>query len=362
MTSGAPMERSTELFDSIIAKVERQKIPLNAHIDLSYRCNLKCVHCYCQGLSPDFSRGEPEMSEGELLRLVDELADIGSLFLTLSGGEPLLHGSFFTVARHARKRRFCLSILTNGMLVDEEMARKIAGLSPKTVELSIYGANAAVHDSITGVTGSFDKLSRAVRLLKAQGLRVLLKSVIMKPNMRESYIISKAATDMGADEHVSTLEVGPKNDRSIDVQRLQLSGEDLKELLSNDPDPLPGASEALGQKAKDRLICGCGILGTYISPYGDVYPCIQLLIPMGNIRRQRFSDIWRARSKLRDELDSIYTYADMPVCRDCEFAGICKKCLGTAYLETGDMRACHETQRSVLKMGYEVYCKQGGMR
>ncbi|MBI4982173.1 MAG: radical SAM protein [Candidatus Omnitrophica bacterium] len=356
------MNSSTELFDAIVAKIEHSRIPLNAHIDLTYRCNLNCVHCYCQNLSPSFSRGQPEMSDSEILKLIDELAEIGSLFLTLSGGEVLLHPSFFKIAEYARKRNFSVTVLTNGMLVDKNMAQRLAGLSLKSVELSIYGASATVHDSITGKIGSFEKLKQAVGFLKDAGLWVMLKSVIMKQNMHEAHQIEDAALAMGADKYISTLEVTVKNDGSNDPKRFQLSEQDLLKLLIDDPDPLPGADQALGQKAEDRPICGCGILGTYISPYGEVYPCIQLLVSMGNIREKNFAQIWRSSSEIRDKLDSIRTYADMPYCRDCKFVGVCKKCLGTVYLETGDLCACHQTQRAILEKGYQVYCKQGGER
>jgi radical SAM protein with 4Fe4S-binding SPASM domain len=356
------MKESIELFDQIVDKVERNKIPLNAHIDLSYQCNLKCIHCYCQDLDPSFSQGEPEMSESEILRLIDELADIGSLFLTLSGGEVLLHPSFFKAARHARKRNFCLGVLTNGTLIDDRTAGLLKDLSPISVDLSIYGSDAATHDAITRRQGSFEKLVSAVGLLKNAGIRVLLKSVIMKANAHQARLIEKTALDIGADKCEVTYDVSVKNDGSSSVKDLRLSYDELIDLLADDLEPLPGASSALDRKASETLICGCGILGTYISPYGNVYPCIQLLIPMGNIRKDSFSRIWRARSELRDQLDSILTYADMPVCKECKFVGVCRKCIGAAYLETGDMRACPVNQRLILEAGYEIYCKQGGIR
>ena len=75
---------------------------------------------------------------------------------------------------------------------------------------------------------------------------------------------------------------------------------------------------------------------------------------MGNIREESFSRIWHMPSGLRKELDSLKTYGDMPVCRACDYVKVCRKCLGLAQLETGDMKKCYDLLELISKFEYEL--------
>ncbi len=109
--------------------------PLSASLELTYRCNWRCVFCY----NPRHHdlRG---LSTARWLSLLDELRALGTLYVALTGGEPLSHPEFLTIARGVRERAFALRILTNGALVTEALAGEIARLLPMAVELSLHGA------------------------------------------------------------------------------------------------------------------------------------------------------------------------------------------------------------------------------
>lgn len=345
-----PCLRPEELFDGILAKIEQRKIPFWAHLDLTYRCNQKCIHCYCQDLSESFSSNRNEMTYEEVCGLLDELADMGSLHLTLSGGEVFLREDFFDIAFYAKKKHFALKIFSNGSLIDKEAARRLAHLSPLQVELSLYGVTADVHDYITQKEGSFRKLIEAVTLLKENNIRVELKSVILKNNFHQANNLQAFARQLGADDCRFTLEVSAKNDGSKDPLRYQVGEKQVYDFLSRDNQiqdqdvPL-----LLRDRPLEKPLCGTGVLGCYISPYADVYPCIMLLICMGNIREKSLREIWYSPSALRDELDCLKTYGDVPVCRQCEYVQSCKKCLGMAHLETGDIKKCYPMLKAFSK-------------
>src|SRR6266478_1120374 len=91
-------------------------IPLSAHVDLTYRCNERCVHCYL----PHDDRGE--MTTAEYKDLLDQLADAGVFFLTISGGEPLLRKDLFEIIAHARALSFNVKLKTNAILIGENEA------------------------------------------------------------------------------------------------------------------------------------------------------------------------------------------------------------------------------------------------
>lgn len=343
-----------DVYGELLEKAEAKNIPLWAHIDLSYRCNLSCVHCYCQGLSSGFSGGKSELMLDEWKNAIDQLAAAGALHLSISGGEVLLHPGFFDIARHAKERHFCLTLFTNGTLIDEETADRFRELAPRSVDLSIYGATADIHDSITRSPGSFDRTVRAVRFLKERGLRVVLKSSILEQNYRQADQIEIFSRSLGADDYMFNIEISPKNDGSRDPQKCRMSAAAIRYFMKDRITVDEEAAYRYPASPLDRPLCAMGSMSCYVSPYGDIYPCIQLLRPMGNIRESSFSAIWNARSRLRDELGALKTYGDLPACRACEYVKVCRLCPGLAFMETGDMRKCYNALRLMSQIEYEM--------
>jgi AdoMet-dependent heme synthase len=347
-----------ESLDKIILKAEEKKIPLAAHIDITYRCNLNCVHCCCRDLSEDFTRGQPEMPAAMIRRVLDELAEMNSFYLSISGGEALTHPDFFEIIRHARKRNFCITLITNGTLINEDVAVRLEEISLRSVQMSLYGTTPEVHDAITRIQGSFAKTTEAVKILKKHKIRIILMSVIMEQNIHQAAEISKFALGLGADEHGLNVEISRKNDGSVSPQRYQITAEKIRDLFSKTGAALPKGALDIPEDPLTKSLCGAGKISCYISPYGDIYPCVQLLVPMGNTNEKSFREIWRAPSRLRTELDSLKAYLDMPACRSCDYVKACRKCIGLAELETGDMKKCYKTLKSISKIEYELQLKQ----
>ncbi|MBN1527395.1 MAG: radical SAM protein [Candidatus Omnitrophica bacterium] len=344
----------------LVGRAEEKRIPLWVHIDLTHRCNLSCIHCYCRELSDGFLAGKTEMTLAEIRRVIDQLAESGALYLTLSGGEILAYPHFFEVAEHAKRKNFCLTLFTNGTLVDEAIARRMKGLMPKSVEMSIYGSTAKVHDAITGKKGSFERLTAAVGILKREGLRVVLKSVIMEPNFHQAEEIPGFARRLGADDYDFTIEVCPKNDGTKTPQQYQLSEKHIYEFMSMIITDEMAREKPFSGDPLQKAVCGTGLTTCYITPYGDVHPCPQLFIPMGNVKKRHFKEIWENTTTLMEELRSIKTYGDFESCPACRYVGVCRKCIGMAYLETNDIRKCYKTLETMSRIEYEIVSKRGG--
>lgn len=344
-----PAEKHLEAIDE---KARRNRIPLSAHIDITYSCNLKCAHCYCRGLSGEFTGGRPEMPTERIVRLIDELAEAGTLNLAISGGEMLVHPDFFGIARHAKRRHFCLSFITNGTLIDDTMAGRLTELAPRLLQLSLYGTTASTHDSVTGSAGSFEKTVKAVKLLKSLGNRITLSTTIMTLNFHEAKDIPRFAAALGADRHIWTAEISRKNDGSRAPQRYQIGEREIRELYAA-LDAVDIPTEPAGDPLESGL-CRPGETNCCISAHGDIYPCAQLIYPMGNVQERSFAGVWREDSIVRRELGSVRRFADMPACRSCDYVASCQKCLGIAYLETKDMRRCYNTLKMISKAEYEL--------
>jgi MoaA/NifB/PqqE/SkfB family radical SAM enzyme len=143
-------------------------VPLSVHLDLTWRCNERCVHCY---LDHD---GRGEMTAAEIDALLPQLTEAGVFFLTLSGGEPLLRKDLFDILRHARELTLNVKVKTNAILIREREAALMRDLGVDNVQVSIYSHREEVHDAITKARGSLARSTRAIRLLVSEGLKVTI--------------------------------------------------------------------------------------------------------------------------------------------------------------------------------------------
>jgi AdoMet-dependent heme synthase len=308
-------------------------VPLSVHLDITYRCNERCIHCYLD--HDDLG----EMSTDEIRNVLDQLADAGVFFLALSGGEVLMRRDFFAIVEHARRRLFNVKVKTNGVMIREAEARRMRELGVEQVQISVYSHRPEVHDGITKLPGSLRRTIAAVRFLKSQGLKVSIANVLMTANLSDNAGVMALAKDLGV---AYTLDptITPKIDGDTAVLALRAPGSELKHVFQNEelvgnvqefcaPPPTPD------EDVLDGYPCSAGHTSCYISPYGDLFPCVQFPLPSGNVRRERFIDIWRNSAALA-EVRSIRA-RDLVTCSACAHVGSCSRCPGLAYME-GNMR------------------------
>ena len=308
-------------------------VPLSVHFDITYRCNERCVHCY---LDHD---DHGEMTTSEIKCVLDELADAGTFFLTFSGGEVLMRRDFFELLEYARRLMFNVRIKTNAVMIGEAEARRMLALGVDQVQVSIYSHRPEIHDAITKLPGSLRRSVEAIRFLTAQGLSVIIANVLMKANMGDHAGVQALARDLRV-EYTLDPTITPKMDGDTSILDLRIPGSELNQVFHNEElvgniaefcAPPPPTDEGV----MDGSPCSAGHTLAYISPYGDVFPCVQFPLPSGNVRKQKFIDIWNHSSELKD-VRSIRA-RDLPVCSSCSHVGTCSRCPGLAYME-GNMR------------------------
>lgn len=346
----------------IIKHVMTENIPLNALFEVTYACNLKCRHCYVS------SEQRPELSTEQVRVVLDQLADNGCLFLTLSGGEPFTRKDIFDIASYANRKGFAVRIFTNGTLITPEIANKIANLNLLEVGISLYGAVASTHEAITAVPGSFKRSVRALKLLRERNVKTVVKFTLMKPNVREFEAVRLLAKELGAYFQYG-FAISPKTDGSKQTLALRMDEDNLRYVLENEflyPRSVCDKERRFNLRKKDvnnRIICSAGRDMCSISPYGDLQPCVMLPIKAGNLCKTSFKTLW-ANSKNLIYLRSL-RYADLSICSKCSSFGNCFRCQGLALLESGDLLgACEfackieEVEKS-LRAGDLI---QGGVR
>jgi radical SAM protein with 4Fe4S-binding SPASM domain len=207
------------------------------------------------------------------------------------------------------------------------------------VQVSIYSHRPEIHDGITKLPGSLRRSVEAIRFLTEQGLRVVIANVLMISNMQDHAGVQALARELGV-PYTLDPTITPKMDGDRSILNLRIPGSELKDVFHNEslvgnveqfcaPPPLPD------EDVMEGYPCSAGHTLAYISPYGDVFPCVQFPLPTGNVRRQRFIDIWRHSPELKD-VRSIRA-KDLTVCSGCSHVGTCTRCPGLAYME-GNMR------------------------
>jgi AdoMet-dependent heme synthase len=308
-------------------------IPLTVHLDITYRCNERCIHCYLD--HDDMG----EMTTDEIRDVLDQLAAAGVFFLALSGGEVLMRRDFFAIVEHARKRLFNVKVKTNGVMIREIEARRLKELGVEQVQISIYSHRPQIHDGITKLPGSLRRSIDAIRFLKQKGLKVTIANVLMTANLSENAGVMALAKELGV-SYTLDPTITPKIDGDTAVLALRAPGIELQRVFQNEA--LVGnvaefcAPPAVADEdVMDGYPCSAGHTSCYISPYGDVFPCVQFPLPSGNVRHQKFIDIWRHSNALA-EVRSIRA-RDLVTCAGCSHVGSCSRCPGLAYME-GNMR------------------------
>ena len=205
------------------AKALRLGLPLSVHLDLTYRCNERCVHCYLD------HEDHGEMSTAEILDLLDQLAEAGVFFLILSGGEIFLRKDLFEIVEYARKLQFSVKLKTNAVLLREASARRIAALGVQMVQISVYSHRPEVHDKITKVRGSLKRTIEGARLLRANGVRVQFANVLMKHNASDYPQVQALAAEMGVGYNLDAT-ITPMMDGDRSILDLNITPEELEQV------------------------------------------------------------------------------------------------------------------------------------
>jgi len=335
---------TSHVLDRVRDRAFAERIPLAVHFDLTYRCNERCVHCYLD------HEDHGEMTTAEVKDVLDQLASSGTLFLTFSGGELLLRKDFFELLAYARQLQFDVKIKTNAILIKEADAVRIRDLGVRQVQISVYSHRPDVHDAITKVRGSLARTIAAIRFLSACGLKVTIANVLMRQNASDYHGVRALAKDLGA-EYTLDPTITPKMNGDTSILALRMPEAQVLHLFKDAAVvgegfcSLPTEADA---ETLDSAPCSAGHIACYITPYGDVYPCVQFPLPSGNLRQQRFDDVWHHSPQL-NEVRSIRT-RDLTTCPSCTYVSTCTRCPGLAYME-GNMRgpSSADCEKSMLR-------------
>jgi mycofactocin radical SAM maturase len=301
---------------SLVEQFERGlDAPICLTWELTYACNLACVHC----LSSSGRRDPRELTTAECRALIDEMARMQIFYVNIGGGEPTVRRDFWELVEYATAHRVGVKFSTNGSRIDAARAEWLRASGYVDVQISLDGATREVNDAVRG-RGSFDVALRAMELLAGTGFK--LSVVVTRDNAGQLDSFKALADFYGAQLRLTRLR---PSGRGADVwDRLHPTAAQQRAvwewLVAQGEAVLTGDSffhlGAFGRSLPGLNLCGAGRVVCLIDPVGDVYACpfaIHETFLAGNVRDAGFAAVWRESSLFRE-------------LREPQSAGACASC------------------------------------
>ncbi len=264
-----------------------------------------------------------------------------------------MRGDCLDILRAAVDRNFEVTLQTNGTLIDGKLAEELSQLPTIRVDISLYGASEKVHDSITGVKGSFQRSLEALRALRERGVPLMIKTLVTSENISEKEAILDLSRQLEIPVLFSPI-LFPRNDGSRDPLRFRLNDEQLEDFVEFELEHLASFyrdregldSSGVEELAKSFLVgpldeegtlsrsCGAGITAFAINPYGDIYPCVAFPYVVGNISEESFLQVWKHSRELENMRSRNLELSTE--CVGCRYLDSCAICKALSYLEDGN--------------------------
>lgn len=327
------------LSEELHVRSVQQRIPISGSLEVTQRCNLRCVHCYVP-LARRTGPRQHELSLVEIQHLLDEIAEAGCLWLLLTGGEPFQRKDFLEIYAYARQKGFITTLFTNGTLLTPAIADYLADWRPFSIEISLYGATQATYESVTGVPGSFARCRRGIDLLLERGLPLNLKSVLLTLNAQELEEMQRLAASLGVEYRFDPV-INAGLDGCLAPTQYRLTPEEIITIEQHDPErvklwPLEFEKvRARPDPGQSMYSCSAGLNSFHIDSYGRLSICLTARTPSYDLRQGSFQEGWHSFVPTIRALEYRSEYA----CLGCELRVGCAQCPAVGLNEYGDPHA-----------------------
>lgn len=346
------LEPYNTLEAQLCRRATERKIPIYGILELTPLCNMDCEMCFVR-LSPAEMRlrGRLRTTE-EWLALADQLQKVGTLFLLLTGGEPLLHPGFREIYLGLRRRGFILTLNTNGTLIDEKWADFFAANKPRRINITLYGADKDAYERLCHFPDGFEKAIRAIRLLRERNVDVKVNGTLTPENRKDCLKIYQMAHSLDAACKIDTYLYPAERERNRPFdQQSRLSPAAAAEarvaLMQAEKTPesfrnlacemLQSAAETqAGEAVPGSVRCRAGRSSFTINWQGEMRPCVMLTSPSFPVFDLGFDTAWK---RTVEEVDAIRL---SPQCSACTRRNVCGVCAASAKLEGGAFDAVPE--------------------
>lgn len=306
-------------------------------------CNEKCLHCYI-----DNKKNEKTLSTSRMLEIINELAEMNTMEITFTGGEPFLNKDLVKLLECARNNDMTISILSNLTLLNKELVSVLKKVNIEVIQTSVYSMRPEVHDNITSLPGSHAKTMEAIKILKTSGINVNIACPIMNENVENFDEVIKFANKneipIGCDITIMAKENGEKSTLKHRIKK-ELIENVMKKIIDNNPEYKKSLDKyKCGIKNFPIDSCGAGNLMLCVKDNGDCIPCPGFGYIVGNVQKNKIKDIWENSDKLI-ALRKMKREEKYNKCLSCDESDFCAFCIAKFHNE-------NEWNTGILPNGY----------
>ena len=349
----------TALFEHLRHKYTEHGLPLKATFELTPRCTLNCHMCYMHvdGLQ------RKELSTEQWLSVMRDACDAGLLYAGLSGGECTLHPGFAEIYRYLKSRGVFVTVQTNGTLVDETLVSLFSELPPRSVRTTLYGADAAGYERITGHKEAFEKVVRGLKLLKAANIRSDITLTVTRQLFNDLPRVLALASELAnGSVNVDSDLMQPQAETGRELNDFALSMDEQaavwRQLIDPDKPPLISDASALGRFS--GMPCTAGLCSFWMNWEGVMTPCLSFPLAEGRPLDEGFLPAWKRINA------AAKAYRRSDECLSCPHLNICKFCPARYALASGGLgarlgaRPCNVEARLLPMTVAREVCKTDG--
>ena len=290
------MEDGTTIEQQMFAMATEKKVPLYGVLELLPLCNLNCDMCYVRMSREEMEEVGRLRTMEEWTKTAEDMMKAGTLFVLLTGGEPLLYPHFRELYQKLRELGMIITINTNGTLIDEAWADFFAENKPRRINITLYGASNETYERLCHYPGGFDKAVNGIRLLRERNIDVKVNGSLAKANV---------------DDRMKIIELG---EVFAQYRKIQLDE------AENTPE---------GEAVPGQMACRAGKSSFVVNWQGEMRSCVVLDKPSIPLRDVEFEEAWKFTKK---ETESLRISAR---CSSCKLRKVCNTCVAAAIAETG---------------------------
>lgn len=355
-----------------------KRIPVSGMIEVTERCNQRCVHCYVNLPLAAREARSSELTVDEHYRILDEITVAGCVWVCFTGGEIFIRKDFLDIYTYAKRKGLLVTLFTNGTLMTPQIADYLVTWRPFNIEITLYGFTQKTYEAVTGIPGSYERCMEGIHLLMVRGLPLRLKTMALTLNRHEIPDMKHFVEDDLGLEFKYDAMINPRCDCSRSPLEVRLSPAEAVELDLKDlkrVEEWQRVSKKLGGiydsiKDCDRVWqCGGGQNSFAIDAYGKLQACVIAKNEIYDLRNGSFQEGWHQfLFNLRQQKITKQTK-----CKACGIKVLCDMCPANAHLECMDAELpvdylCEVAHLRAYCFGIEIpphgdceYC-EGGSR
>lgn len=329
---------------AMLCRASAAQRPITGTLELLPICNMNCDMCYIRLSRTEMEKKGRMRTADEWISMGEEMERAGVLFLLLTGGEPLIFPDFRRLYLSLRERGIILTVNTNGTLIDADWAAFFGENKPRRINITLYGADDRAYEMLCHYPGGFEKTVQGIRLLKERGVDVKINGSVTKSNRNDMEKIYAIGRELGAPVHMDTYMLPGIHERKLPFEaQSRLEPEEAAaaemEMLRNEmnPEDLRMYVQQMllqikkeGNVYSEGITCMAGNCSFAVNWQGEMRPCVTLEEPSVPVFETGFESAWQQIS------EKVKAYRVNEKCRQCRLRPVCKTCVASARLETGE--------------------------